>query len=248
VDGAIQIYRGVIAAAGADRATAGRAQMQLVSAFLQKGDFAGAAREFNTLMVSYGDQKEVISSMTAAMRLAASMGLPRPAFTQPTMGTLQNGVYHHTKTGTEIALPPGMSVAGDGESSGGGEFVTINDAVTVNGATGLTYFVWMRPDNMAVADVPAQLEKDAEYKIHQRTVDGTQGFKVRPGTQLEFAHGNGQALAVAFDFGEDGTKIEYDTWARTEKTEVYFRCICPANVIAIVQDRMQMLVKATTIP
>lgn len=248
VDGAIQIYRGVIAAADADRATAGRAQMQLVSAFLQKGDFAGAAREFNTLMLSYGDQKEVISSMTAAMRLAAGMGLPRPAVAQPTLGTFQNGVYHHTKTGTEIALPPGMSVAGDGESSGGGEFVTVSDAVTVNGATGLSYFVWMKSDNMAAADIAAQLKQDEAYKVHQRTVDGTQGFKERPGTQLQFAHGNGQALAVAFDFGEDGTQVEYDVWARTEKTEVYFRCICPASMIAIVQDRMQMLVKATTIP
>jgi hypothetical protein len=248
VDAAIQIYRSVIATAGADRVTAGRAQMQIVSAFLQKGDFAGASREFNTLVLSYGDQKEVISSMSAAMRLAASMGAAHPAVTQPTLGTLQNGVYHHTKTGTEIALPPGMSIARDSESSGGGEAVLLNDAVTVNGATGLSYFVWMKSDNMAAADIAAQLKQDEAYKVHQRTVDGAQNFKARPGTELEFAHGNGQALAVAFDLGEDGTQVEYDIWARTEKTEVYFRCVCPANMVAAAQDRMQMLVKATTIP
>jgi len=265
VDAAIQIYRGVIAAAGADRLTAGRAQMQLVSAFLQKGDFAGASREFGTLMLSYGDQKEVISSMTAAMRLAASMGMAHPAGTpgqviiqdspgvlggligssaapQLTLGTLQNGVYRHTKTGTEIALPPGMSVTVDAPSSGGGEAVMLNDGA------GLSYFVWMKSDNRAAADIAAQLKQDEAYKVHQRTVDGTQNFKARPGTELEFAHGNAQALAVAFDFGGDGTQIEYDTWARTENTEVYFRCICPASTVYVVQDRMQMLVKATTIP
>jgi hypothetical protein len=266
IDGAIQIYRGVIATAGVDRVTAGRAQMQLVSAFLEKGDFAGAAREFNTLMLSYGDQKEVVSSMSAAMRLAASIGLGRPAGAQVvvlpasgsgvlggiigssataqlTLGTLENGVYHHTKTGTEISLPPNMSIAEDGESSGGGEFVMVNDS-----SGGLSYFVWMKPDNMAAADIAAQLKQDEAYKVHQRIVDGAQGFKARPGTELEFAQGNGQALAVAFDSGQDGTQIEYDVWARTEKTLVYFKCVCPANMIAMVQDRLQQLVKAVTIP
>lgn len=254
VDGAIQIYRSVIASAGADRLTAGRAQMQLVSAFLEKGDFAGASREFNTLMQSYGDQKEVISSMSAAMGLAVSMGsaqhgpgvlggmLGGPAAAKLTLGTLENGVYRHTKTGTEIALPPGMSIAGDSGSSGGGEAVILNDSA------GMSYLVWMKPDKLPAAEILAQLEKDVSYKVHQRTVDGAEGFKERPGTELQFAHGNGQALAVAFDLGQDGTRIEYDTWARTENTEVYFRCICPANMIAMVQDRLQQLVKATTIP
>lgn len=252
VDGAIQIYRGVIATAGADRATAGRAQMQLVGAFLQKGDFAGASREFNTLMLGYSDQKELLSSMSSVMRLAARLGLARSAqltlpasgqVPQLTLGTLQNGVYHHTKTGTEIALPPGMSVTQDSASSGGGEAVILNDSGM------LSYFVWIKADDVAAAEVPAKLEGDVAYKIHQRTVDGAQGFQVRPGTQLKYAPGNAaQALAVAFDIGKDGAQVEYDVFARTGKTQVYFRCICPASLVASAQDRMQILVRATTIP
>ena len=60
-DGAIEIYRQVIGMAGGDRATAARAQMQLVSAFLQKGDMAGASREFSTLAIRYSDQRELIA-------------------------------------------------------------------------------------------------------------------------------------------------------------------------------------------
>ena len=248
VDGAIQIYRGVIASAGADRATAGRAQMQLVGAFLQKGDFAGASREFNTLVLSYSDQKEMLSSVVAAMRLAARMGLARPLAAsgqapQLTLGTLQNGIYHHTKTGTEIALPPGVSVTDDSASSGGGEAVLLNDSA------GLSYFVWIKADDVAATEIPAKLEGDMAYKIHQRTVDGAQGFQVRPGTELKYAPGNAaQAVAVAFDIGKDGAQVEYDVFARTGKTQVYYRCICPANMVGVAQDRMQILVRATTIP
>ena len=58
-----------------------------------------------------------------------------------------------------------------------------------------------------------------------------------------------QAASVAFEFGQDGQQIEYDTWVHTEKTHVYFRGICPASGVYNLQDRMQILVVgATTIP
>ena len=245
VDGAIQTYRQVISLAGADRATAGRAQMLLVSAYLQKGDFPGAVREFTALALNYGDQKEVVASMRTAMQLAASMGMAHPAAAQgpPKLaeGTLENGVYHHTKTGTEIKVPNGWSVTGDGESSGGGDGVLLSDR------SGMSYLVWMKSDSVPLAEIPAALDQDAEYKVHQRTVDGVANFKARPGTLLKFGVGNAQAESVAFDF-EDGTQVEYDTWVRTGKTKVYFRAICPVSAIMAAQDGLQMLVRATTLP
>jgi hypothetical protein len=246
VDGAIQTYRQVISMAGADRATAGRAQMQLVSAFLQKGDFPGAAREFNTLVMNYGDQKEVVASMRTAMQMAARMGLAQPAAQgSPTLtkGTLVNGVYHNNTTGTEIKVPEGFSVTGDGPSSGEG------DAVLLRDNSGQSYFVWMISNPGATADIPAALDHDVDYKVHQRTVDGVQSFKARPGTMMKWGAGNAQMESVAFDFGTtNGAQVEYDTWARTEKTHVYFRAICPAASIAGMQDRLQILVGATTLP
>ena len=49
-----------------------RAQMRIVTAFLQKGDLPTAAREFSALALNYGDQKEVVSEMSTATRQAAS--------------------------------------------------------------------------------------------------------------------------------------------------------------------------------
>lgn len=70
VDAAIQIYRQVIASAGGQRALAAQAQMQIVSALMQKGDLPRAKREFNRLLRMYADQKEVIASIQG--RLEAS--------------------------------------------------------------------------------------------------------------------------------------------------------------------------------
>ena len=268
-DGAIKIYQQVIGMAGVDHAIAARAQMQIVSAFLQKGDLPGAAREFNTLKLNYGDQKEVVSAATMAVQLAAHASSAHPttsvqpipsvqtipsAQTSPstprlTKGTLANGVYHHTTTGTEIRVPAGWSITGDALSSGGGECVLLNDS------SGQSYFVWMMSDPVSAAEIPATLQHDADRKLLQRTGEGVQGFGVRPGTLFKFLNGTAreggtrQVVTVAFDFVSGTTSmIEYGTWVRTEKTFVYFRGICPASSTDAVQAGMQMLLSATDLP
>jgi hypothetical protein len=237
-DGAIKIYQQVIGMAGADRTLAGRAQMQLVSAFLQKGDTAGAAREFNTLALSYGDQKEVVAAMTAAMRLAASttsaQGSPLQArrTTAPqglTKGTLENGVYHNATTGTEIRLPAGWSIGMDGISLGGSEYVVVKDR------SNQSYYVWM---------ISSSLSDD---KLQQRTVDGVQAPQTLP-MVVRFADGTQKGCSIAFAFDRNGAPIEYDEFVRTERTLVYFRSICPASSPAMVQEGIQMLVQATVLP
>jgi hypothetical protein len=269
VDGAIKIYQQVIGMAGVDHAIAARAQMQLVSAFLQKGDLPAAARELTTLRLNYGDQKEVVAAATTAAQLAALtpsyrlstsvQAIPRAqtipsAQTTPftprlTKGTLENGVYHHTATGTEIRVPAGWSIPSDGLSDGGGESVFVSDS------SGTTYFVWMMSDPVSAAEIPATLQHDADRKLLQRTGEGVQGFGVRPGTLFKFLNGTAreggtrQVVAVAFDFVSGTTSmIEYGTWVRTEKTFVYFRGICPASSTDAVQAGMQMLLIATDLP
>jgi hypothetical protein len=257
VDGAVKIYQQVIGMAGVDHAIAARAQMQIVTAFLQKGDLPRAARELTTLRLNYGDQKEVVAAAVTAAQLAALTPSARPTTvvqtTPPaphlTKGTLENGVYHHTATGTEIRVPTGWSITGDAFSSGGGECVLLNDS------SGQSYFVWMMSDPTRAAEIPATLQNDADRKLLQRTADGVEGFEMRPGTLSKFYNGSAreggtrQALAVAFDFVQGkASMIEYETWVRTEKTFVYFRGICPLSSTSAVQDGIQMLVNATDLP
>jgi hypothetical protein len=242
LDAAIQIYRQVISSAGNPRALAAQAQMRIVGVLLQKGDTAGASLEFNILVQNYADQKEIIASIAARMG-AVLRASGTPAARKLMLGTLENGVYHHTATGTEIRLPVGMSITGDGPSSGGGEYAMVGDGFSQS------YFVWMIPSPVPAADIPAALDHDVDYKLHQRITDGVQGFRIRPGTLIKWGSGAQQAVAVAFDFGPDEKPmVEYAAIVRTTKTEVYFRVNCLASAIANVQDRLQMLVAATTLP
>jgi hypothetical protein len=269
VDGAIKIYQQVIGMAGVDHAIAARAQMQIVSAFLQKGDLPRAAREFTTLKLTYADQKEVVSAAATAVQLAAHASSAHPTTSvqpipkvQPipgaqtisstprlTKGTLANGVYRHTATGTELRVPTGWSITGDGPSSGGGECVFLDDS------SGQSYFVWLMSDPVSAAEIPATLQHDADRKLLQRTGEGVQDFGVRPGTLLKFLNGTAreggtrQAVALAFDFVQGKTPmIEHGTWVRTEKTFAYFRAFCPVASDSSVQAGMQMLVHATDLP
>ena len=247
-DSAIQIYRQVIGMVGADRAVTARAQMQLVSAFLQKGDFSVATREFNTLALNYGDQKEVVSAMSTAMRLAQSMqvvGGQAVSWLSPrlTTGTLQNGVYHNTATGTEIRLPAGWSITGDEGPSSMGETVIVRDG------SGQSYSAWMRPDSIPAREIDADLQQDLDSRIRQQTMDGVRGSKIRPGTLLKWLAGRSRGLSVVFDLGPDrALQIEYDAWVRSDKTVVYFRGICPASVITSLSKHIQMLEAATVLP
>jgi hypothetical protein len=91
------------------------------------------------------------------------------------------------------------------------------------------------------------LDGDIEYKIHQRTVDGVQNFKIRPGTLMKTTWRNLQGVSVAFDFG-DGSQIEYNSEVRSEKTQLGIRAVCLAASIASVQDKLQILKAGMTIP
>jgi hypothetical protein len=220
-DEAIAIYRQVIASAGADRATAARAQMLIVAACLGKGDAAGAAREFSILTTNYGDQKDAISAVVTALQLAPEMRINTPAIAgRPglSLGKLENGVYRHTATSTEIRIPAGWSAQMDGHSSGGGDAVFL-----INGTQNV--FVYMKSRTAAVEEIPSLLDKEIDYKWHQRKFDeGNESYKERPGTRTRAGTGVRQSESVAFDLVQ-GTeaRIEYGTWILTPNTLVYLR-------------------------
>ena len=158
-DGAIASFRQAIATAGADRATAARAQTMLVAAYLSKGDLGAASREFSILASAYADQKDAITSVTMALQMAPEIragihGTP----STPTLGQLENGVYRHTATGTEIRVPDGWSVQVDTESSGGGDAV-----ILASGKKSL--FIWMKSRAAQVAEIPGFLDMEVDTKV-----------------------------------------------------------------------------------
>ena len=178
-DEAIELYRQASDAAGADRATAARAQMMIVSAMIQKGDFDGASREFTTLAQNYSDQKDLmtaIGSLFQAIASARKHDIQAPGTSaQPTRGTLKDGVYHDTATGVEIRIPQGWWFQGDGPSG-------TADAAFFNSGTH-TYFVWMNTAPNQLADVSQSLKQDVAHKLHQRQLDGVENFRILQGSE-----------------------------------------------------------------
>jgi hypothetical protein len=233
VDGAIQVYRQVVGMTGVDRALAARAQMQIVSALLQKGDMASASREFNTLEIRYSDQRELIAATATAMRVTTIKG------------TFEDGVYHHKATGTRVHLPANWSLLSDEITVGG------QDAISVKDDANHRLFVLMSSNPVFAKDIPASLDHDVEQAIGSHGPDGP-GFKIRPGTLSPGGIGRVpgpsiQGVMVAFDIGQ-GAQIEYDAWLQTMQTLVSFRGVCPAASIALMRDDIVKLEMATFIP
>ncbi len=246
-DEAVSIFRQVIAGAGADRATAARAQMLIVSAYLGKGDVAGASREFSILTTNYGDQKDAISAVAAALQSVSGALVSASALTSGRLGLnvgrLENGVYHHTKTSTEVRIPAGWSARVDGASSGGGDFVALT-----NGPQEV--FVYMKSRTATVEEIPTLLDMEIDYKWHQRKFDESNDtYKVRPGTRTRAGGGARQSESVAFDFVQ-GTqaKIEYGTWILTPNTLVYLRSFGDPSAINEIARAHEVINAATIVP
>src|ERR1700754_3119494 len=72
LDGAIQIYRQVIAAPSSSRRDAAHAQSRIVQSLLKKGDGPGAARESDVLANRYADFKDLVSTLSAAVHPATA--------------------------------------------------------------------------------------------------------------------------------------------------------------------------------
>ena len=245
IDDAIEVYRQAVATAGADRTTAGRAQVMIVGAMIQKGDFGGAAREFRTLAQGYSDQKDLMSAMGSMFRAIAGArmnGSLAPSAPVPsTLGTLQDGVYRHTATGVEIRIPKGWWFSGDGPSSGSGQAAFF-------GSGSQSYFVWMRSGEKD-DDISLALDRDVAYKLHQRQVEGVENFRIRQGTTpLKWSAGNARGVSVAFEYGRDYADAEIGMWLRSSTTLVYFRASCKAAEISTAQDELTLLAGQTTLP
>lgn len=187
LDAAIQIYRQIITTNPGQNPIAAQAQFRLFQTLLQKGDLNGAQQEFQTLVLNYSDYRELIATMSGRLH----GGAHQPSVT---LGTVQNGRYHHKATGIEFTTPAGWVLAGDSPSSDNGEMVVFckpNTQVCVQ--------VWLRPDTTLPGDITATLHHDLDRKHEDRP----QGWTVRSASVQMRMVGGQQAIGGIADFRYD---------------------------------------------
>jgi hypothetical protein len=246
VDTAIRIYREVIASSG-DRALAGQAQMQIVSALLQKRDFTGAAQEFKTLVTDYADQSALMASVTTrlggGMRAAGSDSTPPPDLTR---GTLQNGVYHLSSIGTEITLPPGWSVIRDHQAYKA-ENIFFRDQDST-----FKVVMYLAPLTAAdkAADVDATLRAMMDSLVKERVMEGLTDFELLPETVKPWLVQGRHALSAVAQFSHGGrTKMyEYFAYVCGKESYVFILGQAPAGQIPSYRDRVERLIAGTKVP
>jgi tetratricopeptide (TPR) repeat protein len=276
LDGAIRIYRQVIASNPAQRIYAAQAQMHLAQALLAKGDLEGAAQEFTTLSANYSEFRDMIADMASRMQEASPAtrwGGQAHVFSLGTV-TLSQGEpdhYQHNLTGVELTAPAGWSLAGDGAASGGAEMVkfSISDIRTDALA------VWLKPAAIKEADIAGWLRGALARKGQDRA--GLAGWKVRPESVQTRVVGGQQALSAIADYTEaafqvdsalqtgNGTipnsptivtshtinsdkMVEYPIWVRSTKTHVVFFGRAKSTDLAALQSGMDELAATAVIP
>jgi hypothetical protein len=232
LDGAIKIYRGILAAAASNRAVLANAQYRLAQALLQKGDLDGAVQEFQRLAAGYAEYRELIGNLAGGHfgSLAANRKV--------TLGTIQNGRYNHAATGVQLTIPADCSVFLDTPSSDGGEMVVI-------GRQGIQISVWLIAENQQPGEQAALVQHDLENKPTQRPA----GWKVRPESIRTGGVGNARWLSATADMTVSGVKVvEMVTWYRTTKVHAFFAgVVLPADLVKY-ESRFAELVSTAVVP
>jgi tetratricopeptide (TPR) repeat protein len=87
LDGAIQIYRQIVASGPAQHEIAAEAQYRMAEALVRKGDLTGAALEFQKLARDYSEYQALISRMAATPVPVVHAAVAPPASTEFEVGT-----------------------------------------------------------------------------------------------------------------------------------------------------------------
>jgi hypothetical protein len=159
------------------------------------------------------------------------------------IGTLQNGVYHHTRTGLEFTLPPEWAIVSQARSSTpGAQYVKVKNAVTNAMAT-----VWIKRRNANPEDLAALMSGRLDDKTMQR--NNFQGYKYRAESVQHTTIGGRPALSAVADYVSVGQKmVEYLTWIDGEKSRVVFVGRVPAAELADFQTRFDPVIQSAVVP
>lgn len=257
LDGAIQIYRQIIASAPNQREYAAQAQYQLIDCLIRKGDIRGAVQEFNVLARTYPERYDLTNSIAQRIHATNSQ-----ASTEEQYGWFKDGRVHNNWTGLEFTLPSDWAYVGQNPSSGAGQMVVLKDT------TEKAQFaaVWMRKEAIPDAEKPKRLEWELSAKPQQRYWQDFKDYKIRPeSVQWKTIGGNPAVVAVADYSGIWGQAVEdyrgawgqkgatrrmteYLVWICGRNTYVFFFArTTPAN-LAELQSRFDEIIGTAVIP
>jgi hypothetical protein len=241
-DGAIRIYRQVIASPRVARTEAAEAQARIAGALLQKGEMAGASLEFGKLARDYPEQAKLVNSMAQRLRTIAANG---PSMV---LGAVQDGKYRHFWTGVEFAVPAGWSFTTQKAESNGGDRVDLMDS----NAKAKEACVRIAREINPPERVAGRLLDRYQYKLKvlRTPAAGYLEYHLRPDSPVHRTVGGQQAWSYAADYIDaKGAKMsEYVVFVQSEKNSVYFSLIAAAADFAGVQAQFEPVVQSLLMP
>jgi hypothetical protein len=166
----------------------------------------------------------------------------QPSGKAASMGTVENGVYHHSLTGIQFALPPDWVIVGEGPGSGGGQTVMLRDTISNAVAT-----VWLKARKASPADIPALMDRRLDSKAIQR--NNFEGYRYRTESVQRSTIGGQPALSAVADYVRTGQQmVEYVTWVDGEKSRVLFTARVPKSELASFQARFDIVIQSAVVP
>jgi hypothetical protein len=159
------------------------------------------------------------------------------------LGTLENGVYHHTLTGIEFTLAADWVIVSEAPASQqDAEVVNLKNSSSTGMAT-----VWLKRRNADRADIPALMSGRLDAKVVQR--NNFQGYKFRPESVQHTTIGGRPALSAIADYVGAGQKmVEYVTWVDGERSRVVFVGRMPVSDLADFQTRFEPVIRSVIVP
>lgn len=192
----------------------------------------------------------VLASSLLVVSVHAQFPLPKP---RPVLGTFQAGRYHHNLTGVEFTVPPDWSIIGDDSAEDGLQMVGLTDFKSwpPNAA------VWLKPHDVAAADIPKLLHQQMDLKVRKRIAFDK--YTIRPESIQTRVIAGQQALTAVADWVDhvpqsaavpDGEKkmVEYLTWVFSQKTYVFVAARIPSSDLATFRRHFDQIFAAAVIP
>ena len=211
--------------------------------------FSGDVNSNGTIvgtLVRHGTGVPLILTRTIAPLVAPRI-LNRPPL--PVTG----GVFHHDRSGIDLTLPAGWSVARmETATTDSGEMAVLTDpdhkAVWAS--------VYMRSTETHPAEIPKLLDDSLTRKIASRAGETgglleavIKGYKIRPGSVEHTVVNGQQAIRAIGEYTQAGEPVtEFLVWVYTEHAMAYFDLRGQASLMELLQPVFEQMIQSAGIP